>query len=394
MKDGLIQEVGMSRRVENLSASKNAAVFDATGMVVMPAFIDPSVSLVFAHSGVESNAERLLTGAGQTPASQREDILEGVRALKLVSKNRLILRAAELAASLARHGTGTIGAVSGYGLDETGEVKSLRAAQETDGNPLSVFPIFLGANTPPPEVSAAQFTRNALEPLLEIVSRRKLSRIAAVRCGPHAFDPESARAFLLAARALGLSLSLYSHQFAPDEGISLALEFQALSATHLEHIAGPAIDLLARSRTLAVLTPAATFHMGLPRFAPARKLIDSGAAVALSTAFNPDSCPTHSVPFNIMLACRYLAMSPAEAIAASTINAAHALGISRRAGTLECGKQADLLVLDVRDYRDIPLTPGLNLVHTLFKSGKIVYGPQSCESSASLTSPPAPASPR
>jgi len=378
IRDGRIEEVGLSRRVENLAAARKATVIDATGHVVMPAFVDSGVSIVHNHTAVDRNDERLRNGAPQTACGQREDIFEAVRALKLISKKGLILRATPLAEAFARHGTATAGAVSGYGLDETGEVKTLRAIEALNTHPIDLAQIFFGGNAVPDGNSADGFARSVLAPLAQQVARRGLARIAAVRCGPCAFDVDSARPYLLAARESGMHRAIYSHQFAPDDSVRLAVDVEALSATHLEHLADRDIGLLAQSNTIAVLTPAATFHMGLTRFAPARGLIDQGAIVALATGYNPDQCPTFSMPFAIAMACRYLGMSAAEAIGASTINAAHALARGHNTGSIESGKQADLLILNARDYRELSHTPGLNLVHTMVKSGRILHGPGHC----------------
>jgi imidazolonepropionase len=287
----------------------------------------------------------------------------------MVSKKGLILRAGPLAESFARHGTATAGVVSGFGHDETGEIKTLRALEALHTQPIDLAPIFFGGNSIPDDVSPDAFAREVLAPLAQVVARRRLSGIAAVRCGPCAFDVESAQPYLSAARENGLRLAIYSHQFAPDDSVRMAVAMNALSVTHLEHIADGDVSLLANSDTFAVLTPAVTFHMGLTRFAPARQLIDEGAAIALATAYNPDQNPTFSMPFTIMLACRYLGMSPAEAVTAATINAAYALGLGDSTGSIEPGKQADILILNARDYRELPVTPGLNLVHTMIKSG-------------------------
>jgi imidazolonepropionase len=373
IRDGRIEEVGMSRRVENLAAAKRATIIDATGHVVMPAFVDSGVSLVHAHHSVDRNDDRLRNGAPQTACSQREDILEAARALKLVSKKGLTLRAAHLTEAFSRHGTATVGAVSGYGIDDTGEIKTLRTIEALQNLPIDLAPIFFGANAVPDGDLPDPYVQNGLTPLCVVVARRHLAGIAAVRCGPCAFPVDTARAFLLAAKQNGLYPAIYSQQFAPDDSVRFALEMNALSITHLEHIDDPGISLLARSSSIGVLTPAATFHMGLTRFAPARRMIDEGAAVALATAYNPDQCPTYSMPFTVTMACRYLGMSPAEAITASTINAAHAIARGKSTGSIEPGKQADLLILNARDYRELPLAPGVNLVHTMIKSGRIIH---------------------
>ena len=375
IRDGRIEEVGMSRRVENLAASRRATVIDATGHVVMPAFVDSGVSLVHAHHAVERNDERLRNGAPQTACSQREDILEGARALKLISKKGLTLKAALLTEAFARHGTGTVGAVSGYGADDTGEIKTLRTIEALQNEPISLAPIFFGGNAVPDGDLPDNYVGNVLAPLCKLVARRHVAEIAAVRCGPCSFPVDAARRYLLAAGQNRLHRAIYSHQFAADDSVHLALEIGALSITHLEHVDETGVSLLARSNTTAVLTPAATIHMGLTRFAPARRLIDEGTPVALATGYSPDQCPSYSIPYTIAMACRYLGMSPAEAIVACTINAAHAIARGNNTGSIECGKQADLLILNVRDYRELPLTPGVNLVHTMIKSGRILQGP-------------------
>ncbi len=374
VRDGIIQEAGTTKRVENLAAARRAEVIEARGYVVMPAFVDSAVSLVFSHSSTDRNYERLTFGRPQTPASQRADIINGVRGLKLVSKRRLILRGQEIAMDMARHGTGTAGVISGYGPDQTGEVKTLRSVEALNGRSLNLINSHLGANFVPDEFvnNPEAFLRKKAIPMLATIAHRKLAIFAAIRCCEAAFNLESGRDYLRAAANLGLACAVYSQQFASDESVRLALEFDAASITHLEYLTGWHIDLLAASRAVAVLTPAATIHMGLERFAPARRLVDRGAAIALATAFNPDFSPSYSMPYVISLACRYLSLSPAEAICAATINAAHALRCGHLTGSLEIGKQADLVILNMRDYRDLPMQPGVNPIRLMMKKGVII----------------------
>jgi imidazolonepropionase len=268
-----------------------------------------------------------------------------------------------------------VGAVSGYGIVDTGEIKTLRTIESLQNLPICLAPIFFGANAVPDGDLPEPYVQNVLAPLCEVVARRHLAGIAAARCGPCSFPVHTARAFLAAANQNGLHRAIYSHQFGADDSVRLAIEMNALSITHLEHIDDLSVSLLARSGTIGVVTPAATFHMGLTRFAPARRMIEEGVAIALATAYSPDQCPTYSMPFTVTMACRYLGMSPAEAITASTINAAHAIALGKSTGSIEAGKQADLLILNARDYRELPLAPGVNLVHTMIKSGRVIYDP-------------------
>jgi imidazolonepropionase len=378
IRDGRIEEVGPTRRVENLKAARDAEVLDATGRVVMPAFVDSGVNLVFSHSAAERNEERLHAGMPRSACDQRDDILHAVRALRLISSQRLGMRAEALLAAMARHGTGSLGVVSGFGLDYTGELKSLRVAKALNGSPLDLFSTYLGGNTVPENFdgNVDGYIDEIAGKLFPVIVRRRLARVAAVRCSAAGFDLTGARRFLSMAREEGLQISLHSQQFETDESALLALEQNALSMTHLEHLSEYHAGELAKSRTMAILTPAATFHMGLTRFAPARELIDRGASVVLASGFNPDDCPTFSMPFVLSLACKYLGMNTAEAISAATINAACVHGKGSEIGSLEVGKKADLLMLNARDYREVPQQPGVNLVHTVMKKGRIIYGPE------------------
>jgi imidazolonepropionase len=369
IREGRIVEIGVSRRVENLAAARHARIIDATGKVVMPAFVDSGITLIYAHDSTEQNDQRLREGVACTARGQREDLWEGARALKLYTKRGLSLRSSRLAASLLRHGTATAGVISGYGLDESGEVKTLKAIELLKGVGPELVPVFFGANIVPDGTTAEEYSRSVLVPSVKVVAHRKLSNIAAVRCGPGAFDFHSAHPYLQAARECGMRGALFAQQFERDESVSLALDVDALSIAHLEHASAVDIEQLAASDTVAVLTPAATYHMGLTRFAPARQLIESGAAVALATAHNPDHSPSYSMPFNISLACRYLGMSVAEAVVASTINAAHSLGYGHQTGSIEIGRNADLLILNARDYRELAFMPGVDLLHTVIKGG-------------------------
>jgi imidazolonepropionase len=377
IRDGRIEEVGPTRRVENLKAARDAKVLDATGRVVTPAFVDSGVNLVFSHSAAERNEERLHAGKPRNACDQREDILHAVRALRMISSQRLGMRAEAMLAAMARHGTCSLGVVSGFGLDYTGELKSLRVAKALNGEPLDLFSTYLGGNTLPEDFdgNADGYIDKVVTRIFPVIVRRRLARFAAIRCSAGGLDLASARRFLSMARGEGLQVSLHSQQFARDESVRLALEHNAISMTHLEHLSDHDAGELAKSRTTAILTPAATFHMGLTRFAPARQLIDRGAAVVLASGFNPDDCPTFSMAFVLVLACRYLGMTAAEAITAATINAACVHGKGAEIGSLEIGKKADLLILNARDYRDIPQQPGVNLVHTVMKRGRIIHGP-------------------
>jgi len=276
---------------------------------------------------------------------------------------------------MLRHGTTTLEAKSGYGLDETGELKSLRVAATLDRRPLDIVATYLGPHAVPPEYAgrAAEYMEWICSHMLPLVRRRKLARYVDVACGAGAFSQQDARRYLEAARALGLGLRVHAEQFSRDGGARLAVEMGAASADHLVYAEPADVDLLAQSETIATLVPGAVFHLGQDRYPPARALLDRGAAVALATGFNPGTSPTVSMPMAMALACANMGMRPAEALTAATFNAACALGLESKVGSLEPGKQADLVICDVPDYREIPYHFGVNLVQTVIKRGEIVF---------------------
>jgi imidazolonepropionase len=189
-----------------------------------------------------------------------------------------------------------------------------------------------------------------------------------VYCDDGAFTLEQARRYLSAARRLGFGLKIHAEQFARTGAARLAVELEAVSADHLEQASEEDIRALAHSNTIATLLPGSVFHLGLRTYAPARALIEAGAAVALATDFNPGTSPVYSMQMALSLACTEMRMTPAEAIAAATINGAHALGMADRVGSLEPNKQGDLLVLNAEDYRELPYYFGANNVHTTIKT--------------------------
>ena len=209
--------------------------------------------------------------------------------------------------------------------------------------------------------------------LLPVVGRRKLATFVDLGCEGPEFDPEPAARFLESARDRGFSLKLHADQFARTGAVDLAVRLGAVSVDHLERTELQDVVLLAGARTIATLLPGSAFHSREAHYAPARLLIDTGAAVALGTNFNPWTCPTYSMQMVIALACNQMSMTPAEAISAATINAAHAIGRAGQIGSLEPGKSADLVVLNASDYREIPYHFGVNHVAMTIKKGVLIY---------------------
>jgi imidazolonepropionase len=373
--DGVIQEVGPGHRVENLKKARGAEEIDVSGRVVMPGFVDSHTHLVCGPPRL-SDYEMRLGGANyQEIAAAGGGILWTMRSVRSTPIRGLELQARKAIDSFVRHGTTTIEAKSGYGLDSPAEIKCLRIVDRLSSAPVEIVPTYLGAHVTPPEFAdnADGYIDWMCSEMLPEVSRRGMARFADVYCERGAFTVEQSRRYLQAAARLGFSLKIHADQFTSSGGTRLAVELRATSADHLESIAESDIKQLARSTTVATLLPGSVFHLALDRYAPARQLIDAGAAIALATDFNPGTSPTMSMPMVIALACTQMRMKPAEAIAASTINAAHALGLADRIGSLQMDKDADLIVLNVSDYREIPYHFGVNPVAMTMKKGKVVY---------------------
>ncbi len=380
VSDGIIVAVGASGdlRAEYCAATE----IDAAGTAVCPGFVDPHTHLVFAGDRTRE-FERKLQGADYMEILQAGGgILSTMRATRAASLPELVLQARILLYEMSRLGTTTVEIKSGYGLDTQSELKILETIAALAGEPYcEVVPTFLGAHAVPPPFLAGSddYTRLVIDEMLPaVVQWHRQSRLAAqpffcdVFCEPGAFDYAQTTAILTAAQAQGMPLKLHADEFVAQGGVDLAVELGATSVDHLD-VTPPAACLhLAASPTMAVVLPAVNFHLGSSRFANARALIEAGAAMALATDANPGSAPCLSQPLVMAIACRYQKLRPAEALNAITINAACALGLGDRIGSLEVGKQADLLLLKAPDYRHLAYWFGRNLVAQTIKRGNLV----------------------
>jgi imidazolonepropionase len=370
-----IREVGTTRRIENLAATRSANVIDATGKVILPGFVDSHTRLILASLPLGAPAENPLgVSAASRPAPHLPSVLRaGSGALR--SRSRAWAR------WFGSHGTTTLEVRSGLGVDLQSEIAALRAARRLDGDPLEVSCAFLACGTDPyKRPSTAADVEQVIGVLLPIIRRRRLAAVCDVECGPGAFPAELARQILAAAKALRFSLRVQGDRQAHFGIARLAVETGALSAEHLQRITDAEIDLLSGSASIATLLPGVVYAEGGDRYAPARRLIDRGVAIALATGFGPAS-PTLSMPMVLSLACREMKLSAEEAIAAATLNAAAAIGRAERLGSLEPGKQADLAMFDVRDYREIPYYFGFNLCVMTMKKGRVIYQAPGMEAS-------------
>jgi imidazolonepropionase len=374
-RDGKIVNAGSASEIESLDEARRAREIDAQGGVVMPGFVDSHTHLIFGPPRLMDFEMRLAGSDYHAIAEAGGGIRASMRAVRLLSVDQLAAQARRHLAEFARCGTTTLEAKSGYALDEANERKTLELLRALDGKPLGVVPTYLGAHVTPPEFAARSdaYIDWMARRMLPMLREQRLAHFVDVYCDRGAFTLEQARRYLEAARALGFGLRIHAEQFASTGAARLACELGAASADHLEQATPEDAAALGRSSTVATLLPGSVFHLALDRYAPARMLIEAGAAVALATDFNPGTSPTVSMTMVIGLACRMMHMTPAEAIVASTVNGACALGLRDRIGTLEPGKDADLIVLDAEDYRELPYWFGMNPIAVTIKRGRIVY---------------------
>jgi imidazolonepropionase len=371
MEDGLIVAAGPARDVEKLPRARRAREIDAKGRVVMPGFVDSHTHLIFGRPRLADYEMRLAGATYAEIAAAGGGILSSVTAVREMPAAKLEAQAHASLGAMARHGTTTLEAKSGYALDEDGEVKTLRLLKKLNGDPLDIVPTYLGAHITPPEYEDRpdDYIDWMAGRMMPMIRQRKLARFVDVYCDSGAFTLSQSRRYLESAQRLGFGLKLHAEQFSRSGAARLAVLLEAASADHLEQAGAEDIGLFARSNTIATLLPGSVFHLGLRRYAPARALIEAGAAVALATDFNPGTSPTYSMQMVLSLACTEMRMSPAEAVTAATINGAHALGMAECVGSLEPGKQADLLVLHCSDYRELPYYFGSNNVQSTIKRG-------------------------
>jgi len=369
---GTIIATGPSDEVmAQVSTTSETIQIDATGKVVMPGFIDCHTHLVFGGSR-EAEFEQRIKGASYLDILRSGGgILNTVRSTRAASKAELIKTSSGHLDTMLEFGTTTVEAKSGYGLTIDAELKQLQVIRElNDLHPIDIIPTFL-VHTTPPEFSSSQeyvdFVINSMLPRIQ-----GLAEYCDIFCEQDVFDTGQSRQVLTAAKNLGFKLKIHADQLNDTGGALLAASLHATSASHLDHISKVGIENMADSGTIGVLIPGASFFLGSDAYPPALDMISRGVAVALATDFNPGSCPTESMQIILTLACLRMKMSPAQAICAATINAAHALDRADTIGSLEVGKHADIIILDVPNYRCIPYHFGVNNVETVIKKGVIV----------------------
>jgi len=333
-----------------------AAVIDAEHRCVTPGFVDAHTHLVFAGNRAVEFEQRIAGATYQQIAAAGGGILRTVELTRAASEDDLLTAARRHRDWMLRGGTTTIEAKSGYGLDRDTELKMLRVLERlNEEGPVRIVPTLLAAHTVPPEFAGrrGEYVRWVADVLIPEVAAAGLARYCDAFCDDHAFTVDECRTVLAAARHHGLGLRIHAEQFRPGTGAALAAELGAATADHLETVTEETLRQLATAGTQPVLLPGSVFALSRTAYPPARAVVELGLGIVIATDFNPGSSPVPSMPFMLSLACLEMRLSPAEALTAATINAAFSLGLGAEIGSLEPGKQANLLIHEFADYREL-----------------------------------------
>ena len=378
IRDGVIERTGTRAELEP-AMGPDYTVVDASGRVVLPGFVDAHTHAVFAGDRLDEYELRASGASYEEIAAAGGGIRSTVRKTRAASEDDLFECTQRRMGWFLRTGTTTMEAKSGYGLSAEAELKMLRVIRRlNESGPVQYVPTFLGAHEVPDEYRGRpnEYADLIVHEMLPEVARQKLAEYCDVFCEPKIFDTDTARRILAAARRLMLGLRVHADQLSRSGGAELAAAVSATTADHLEHIDQRGIQALHAARVIPVLLPASVYTLGSKRFAPARPIIEAGLPIVLATDFNPGSSPTPSIPFVLSLASTQMHVSAAEAITAVTINAAYSLGRGAQIGSLEPGKQADFVIHDCEDYREIGYYTGIEPAFATYIGGERVYSRQ------------------
>ena len=371
-----ILAVGKSDDIEGqVELSEGCTVIDAGGSVVTPGLIDPHTHPVFAKTREKEFEMRAQGKSYMEIAQSGGGIRSSVRDLRAASKEQLKENTLKRLETLLHHGVTTMEAKSGYGLSTESEIKSLEVIKELDAvHPIDLVPTFLGAHEVPDEYrnKRGEYIDLVINDMIPAVTRNNLAEFSDIFCEKGVFDIDESRRIQSAAKEAGLKLRFHADELESTGGAELAAQLGAVTADHIVYISDDGIRSLAASGTVAVLLPGTTFSLRGKQYAPARRMIETGCILSLSTDCNPGSSFTESLAMIVTLAVLQMGLTAAEAISATTVNAAVAVCRQERVGQLVEGKQADLVVWDMQDYRELPYHYGVNLVSKVAKRGKLV----------------------
>jgi len=377
VKSGRILWIGKTNELpEGFVLNPRGQEIDATDRVTMPGLIDSHTHLIFAGSR-EGEFEQRVEGLSYLEIAERGGgILSTVEATRKASFDELFSLGKKRLDRMLAKGVTTLEAKSGYGLSLQDELKILevmRALQEE--HRVDIIPTFLGAHTVPKEFRSnrSRYIELITEEMIPRIAEERLAEFCDVFCEEKAFSLEESRKILETGKRYGLKPKIHAEQLSPGGGAELATELGACSADHLEYVSQRGIEKMAEKRVTAVLLPGANFFLSMKKFPPAREMIERGVAVSLATDLNPGSSMTESLPLMMTMGCTMFKMSPREVIQATTIHAARSMGRENDIGSLEVGKRADILILDIPNYKYLPYHFGVDHVEQVIKNGRVIY---------------------
>ena len=375
VEKGIITFVGKKEDAPKVEEPEIFDKFDLKGNVVMPGFVDSHTHLIFGGFRPDEFEWRLKGDSYMSIMERGGGIQSTVNATKAESYFNVLSKARWFLHKMSEMGVTTVEAKSGYGLDEKTETRMLEIIadlnQERDKF-IEIIPTFLGAHAVPPEYKGR--TSEYVDSIIEYLPRiKELAKFCDVFCEKNVFEIEESRRLLQAAKSLGYKLKLHADEIVTLGGGELSAELHAVSADHLLHVSDEGIKRMAEAGVVATLLPLTAFALKEP-YAPARKFIEAGCAVALATDLNPGSCFSGSIPLTIALACIYMNMTIEETITALTLNGAAALDLAESVGSIEVGKFGDMIILGSDNYRVLPYYVGMNCVQTTIFHGNIVNG--------------------
>lgn len=372
--EGKIVAVGKTSEVKESGwIGSTTQSIDARGKLVAPGFVDPHTHALYAGSREHELSLKIKGVPYLEILKQGGGILSTVRNTTQASDEEIKAQTLKRLRTMLCLGTTTAEIKSGYGLSLQEELRALRLIHELNNEqPVDLVATFMGAHAVPPEYTEETFTDWLISDVLHKVAQENLADYCDVFCEPGVFSVESSERILLEARKQGFKLKIHADELESAGGAELAGRLQAVSAEHLLQASDAGISAMAENHVIGVILPATSFNLAKNTYARARDMISQGMAIALATDCNPGSSPTESMPLVLTLASLYLRLTPEEALTAATINAAHAIGRADTVGSLEVGKQGDVLILDVPNLDYLPYHFGVNPVETVIKKGKLV----------------------
>lgn len=372
--DGIISFVGKDSDCPPLSDFPDHKVIDVTGKAVLPGFVDSHTHFIFGGYREEEFSWRMRGDSYMSIMERGGGIHNTMTATRKASFEELKESGRKRLDSMLKMGVTTVEGKSGYGMDKETELKQLEVMKSlNEEHPVDIVSTFLGAHATPSEYKGREddFINYLITEVMPVVKERDLAECCDIFCEKNVFDIEQSRKYLKAACDLGFKLKIHADEIVSIGGAELAAELKALSADHLLQASDNGIEDLAESNVVATLLPCTAFSLK-EHYARGRYMIDAGCAVALATDLNPGSSFTNSIPLLIALACIYMQLSPEEAVTALTINGAAAVGRADRVGSIDVGKQGDLIILDYPSYKFLPYHIGMNIVERVVKKGILI----------------------